>query len=107
MDDVVGVVIGFGVLMALVIIYFIPFIIANQRKHRNQAGIFLLTLFAAWTVIGWIAALIWAFSDNTNEVSSKRADRKCPFCAEVIKKEAVKCRHCGSDLVQKEIPTLV
>ena len=25
-------------------------------------------------------------------------ERKCPFCAEVIKAEAVKCKHCGSML---------
>lgn len=24
--------------------------------------------------------------------------RKCPFCAEAIRKEAIKCRHCGSSV---------
>ncbi|MFA4919731.1 MAG: zinc ribbon domain-containing protein [Thermodesulfovibrionales bacterium] len=29
-------------------------------------------------------------------------NRKCPYCAEMIRPDAIKCKHCGSDLIQTE-----
>ncbi|HBP0911844.1 TPA: hypothetical protein L5599_003515 [Pseudomonas aeruginosa] len=31
-------------------------------------------------------------------------EKKCPFCAEFIKSEAVKCKHCGSTLASVGLP---
>ena len=32
--------------------------------------------------------------------------KKCPFCAEQIQEEAVKCKHCGEFLDQKSLDEL-
>jgi hypothetical protein len=51
-------------------LYFLPLIIANARKNSNTTAITLLNLFLGWTVIGWIAALIWAFSSDSKQAST-------------------------------------
>lgn len=44
--------------------YFLPAIIASARKHRNSTAIFLVVMFFGWSVVGWLVALIWAFTSN-------------------------------------------
>ena len=54
-----------GALMLLFIgavIYFLPAINARSRKHPNANSILLLDLFLGWTLIGWVAALVWSAS---------------------------------------------
>jgi len=41
-------------------IYFLPAIVASQKKKRNRQAIFILNLCVGWTFIGWVIALVWA-----------------------------------------------
>jgi hypothetical protein len=45
-------------------LYFLPSIIAAARHKQNMLGIVLLNALAGWSLIGWIIALVWAFSSD-------------------------------------------
>lgn len=52
-----------GVIFLLFIfsLYFMPTLVAVQKKKINVPAIFILNLFFGWTMIGWVGALIWAY----------------------------------------------
>ena len=59
---------GFAILVPFVLIaaiYFLPLIIAVRRRARSKVGIGLVNFLFGWTVLGWIASLIWAYTDRT------------------------------------------
>lgn len=41
-------------------IYFLPYLTANKKEHLQKRAIYILNIFAGWTIIAWIIALIWA-----------------------------------------------
>lgn len=65
--------------------------------------------FGAWWFYGFllfIVALIHSLciKKNHKAIENTLASEglvKCPFCAEMIKPEAIKCKHCGSDISPK------
>jgi RsiW-degrading membrane proteinase PrsW (M82 family) len=44
------------------VVYFLPSIIAELRKHPQGMPILVVNLFFGWTLIGWVVALAWSFS---------------------------------------------
>jgi heme A synthase len=48
------------VALAVAPVYLLPLGIARFRKHRNLPALAALNLFGGWTVLGWIAALVWS-----------------------------------------------
>jgi hypothetical protein len=56
---------GLFILLVAISLYFLPFITASKRGHRNRGAIGIMNLFLGWTGLGWVGALIWAFTANT------------------------------------------
>jgi T4 superinfection immunity protein len=58
----IGRVIGFFIGLAL---YFVPTIIAFNRRSQHRVAILLVNLLLGWTLVGWIAMLVWAIVDRS------------------------------------------
>jgi Superinfection immunity protein len=84
-------------LICLVLLYFLPTIIA--REKRDAAGIILLNVSLGWTVIGWVIALVWACTaepyNPVRMVGVPAGGRFCCQCGTFAYADAHFCRACG------------
>lgn len=53
---------GFVNVTALILVYFLPTIIAGLRRSTMMVWVVLINLLAGWTVAGWIVALVMAIA---------------------------------------------
>jgi Superinfection immunity protein len=100
MDNAAGLLAGFLVLALSLAIYFIPTLVAFERLRRNRGAIFVLNLFLGWTLVGWVAALVWAWMNPVTAMAPLETEGRapCPHCREQIIVTARLCRFCGIEL---------
>lgn len=51
---------GLVMLAVAVFVYLLPLYVAYTKKHINTTAIGVLNVLLGWTLLGWVAALVWA-----------------------------------------------
>lgn len=73
-----------------------------NKKGRNWFGWMVLSLLVSPLIAGVFLAIV---SDNTEAAQAQRnmhlTHVRCPDCRELVRRDARKCKHCGSQLVSQ------
>jgi hypothetical protein len=76
--------------------------VAANARGRSGFGWFLVALLISPLVALVLVLVMKKIEPPVVQPKAPTDERPCPFCAEAIKKAAIKCRHCGS-----EVPAII
>lgn len=71
--------------------------VASSKGHNGVVFFFASLILSP--LIGFIWALVLKDDSESSNIKSG-ALKVCPMCAEIVKAEAIKCKHCGADLLK-------
>lgn len=86
----------FLLIQAVIIGWFCSYV-AGQ-KNRDKGSWFLLGFLFSFLALIALAAIPAIEEKPTFVADDEDVNRKCPFCAEMVKREAIFCRFCQHDL---------
>jgi T4 superinfection immunity protein/zinc ribbon protein len=84
-------------LLVSLFLYFLPAYLA--RNKSNFTAILLLNLFAGWTFIGWIVALVWALSSEPQRAAAVPAQPVSAVPPQPAPSGSFFCSSCGKPCV--------
>lgn len=65
MDQIIPSLMPFMIVGVVIAAYFAPSFVAYMRNHNNRHAICCMNVLLGWTVVFWVACLIWSLTDNT------------------------------------------
>ena len=93
-----------GIIFVVNIISGISCAAIADSRGVNPGGWFVLGLLLSVTALLFVSIALPNQKELSEKGIEKGTHKKCPYCAEVVRAEALKCRFCHSTLEVEEPP---